>query len=377
MRIPPFRLERFFAQYEFKAKYLLSSSDCESLSIQDLLALEPGAAERFQAHWLGYTESQGSPELRQAISQLYERIMPGDILVHAGAEEAIFIFMNAMLEAGDHVVVHYPCYQSLAEVARSIGCDVTEWRTAEQDVWELDIDFLRKSIRPNTRAIVVNCPHNPTGYLMSRDKQQEIIAIAAEHDILVFSDEVYRFLEHNPDDRLPAACNLYDNAVSLGVMSKTFGLAGLRIGWIATRNPEVYQRMAAFKDYTSICNSAPSEFLAAVALRNREPIIRRNLAIVRENLGVLDAFFARRHEVFAWSRPKAGSTAFPSLQIERDIETFCVELVEATGVLLLPGTCFDAGNRHFRVGFGRKNLPECIEKFDAFIDEHAVQGGIA
>ncbi len=373
MRIPPFKLERFFATYEFAAPYLLSSSDCESLSVQELLALEPGSPERFQQHWLGYTESQGSPELRQEIARLYTHITPDDVLVHAGAEEAIFVFMNAMLEPGDHVIVHSPCYQSLAEIARSIGCDVTPWPTDERDGWELDVAFLAQNIRPRTRAIVVNCPHNPTGYLMDRQKQQQILDIAAANDILVFSDEVYRFLEHRPGDTLPAACDLYENAVSLGVMSKTFGLAGLRIGWIATRSREVYRRMAAIKDYTSICSSAPSEFLAAVALRHRDRITQRNLDIIRRNLDILDAFFARRQAVFNWSRPKAGSTAFPGLKIEQDVEAFCIALVQAKGVLLLPGTCFDAGSRHFRIGFGRKNLPECIEKFDEFIDEHAEQ----
>ncbi len=376
MRIPPFKLERYFAKYEFKAAYLLSSSDCESLSVQELLALEPGSAEHFQIQWLGYTEAQGSPELRQAITPLYQHITPDDLLVHTGAEEAIFVFMNAVLEPGDHIVVHYPCYQSLAEVARSVGCDVTEWRTDERDGWELDVDFLRQSIRPNTRAIVVNCPHNPTGYLMSRETQRQILAIAAERDILVFSDEVYRFLEHDPRDTLPAACDLYENAVSLGVMSKTYGLAGLRIGWIATRNREIYRRLAAFKDYTSICNSAPSEFLAAVALRHRDQIIARNLAIIRINLDVLDDFFGRRQDLFNWSRPKAGSTAFPSLKGDQDVESYCIDLVEAKGVLLLPSTCFDFGKRHFRIGFGRRNLPECIQKFEEFIDEHAYQRGI-
>jgi aspartate/methionine/tyrosine aminotransferase len=376
MRIPPFKLERYFARFEFQVPYLLGSSDCESLTVQELLALEPGSAERFQSHWLGYTESQGSPELRQAITALYQDIMPDDILVHTGAEEAIFVFMNAMLEPGDHVVVHYPCYQSLAEVARSLGCDVTEWRTDECDGWELDVDVLRRSIRPHTRLIAVNCPHNPTGYLMDRETQQQILAIAAERNILVFSDEVYRFLELDPRDTLPAACDRYDNAVSLGVMSKTYGLAGLRIGWIATRNREIYRRLAAFKDYTSICNSAPSEFLAAVALRHRDRITQRNLQIIHSNLVVLDEFFGRHQDFFNWYRPKAGSTAFPSLRGDRDVEAFCLDLVETRGVMLLPSTCFDYGNRHFRIGFGRKNLPDCIERLEAYIDERAYQKGI-
>src|SRR5689334_16174020 len=186
MKIAPFKLERFFAKYEFKAPYLLSSSDCESLRIEELLALEPDAASRFQQHWLGYTESLGSTELREAITALYTTIRPDDVLVCAGAEEAIFLFMNGALDRGDHIIVHTPCYQSLLEIASSIGCEVTAWCADEQNGWELGLDLLKASIKPNTKAIVFNCPHNPTGYLVSHDKQQQIVEIAREHGLLVF-----------------------------------------------------------------------------------------------------------------------------------------------------------------------------------------------
>ena len=145
--IRPFQIERFFARYEFKAPYLLSSSDCEALSIQELLSLEVEAAEQFQHHWLGYTESQGSPELRQAITMLYQSINVEQVLVHAGAEEAIFTFMNATLERNDHIIVHFPCYQSLFEVANAIGCEITLWETHEENGWELDLDMLRQSMK--------------------------------------------------------------------------------------------------------------------------------------------------------------------------------------------------------------------------------------
>jgi len=366
-QIRPFLLERFFARYEFNAEYLLCSSDCESMSIESLLAYEPDAAARFQQQWLGYTESQGSPELRQTIAASYSNILPGQVLVHAGAEEAIFTFVNSMLSPGDHIIVHAPCYQSLSELARSVGCEVSLWQTHSDARWELDLQWLTDNIRSNTRAIVVNCPHNPTGYLMSRATQSELLAIARQYGLLVFSDEVYRGLEHSSVDRLPSACDLYENAVSLGVMSKTYGLAGLRIGWIATRNAEVYQRMAAFKDYLSICNSAPSEFLAILALRHHEAIATRNLEIIRDNLSRLDTFFARYPEIFDWQRPKAGSTAFPALRLLLGSEAFCTRLVEQAGVLLLPSTVYEYGDRHFRLGFGRRNLPHALDRLEQHI----------
>ncbi|MBN1372358.1 MAG: aminotransferase class I/II-fold pyridoxal phosphate-dependent enzyme [Anaerolineaceae bacterium] len=367
MKLPSFTLERYFAQYEFSTKYLLCSSDCESLAVKDLLALEPGAEERLRGLWLGYTESLGSPSLRETIAGIYTGIMPGQVLVHSGAEEAIFLFMNAVLQPGDHVIVQWPCYQSLSEVARAIGCDVTPWRLREEDgAWIADLDELRRALRPNTRVVVVNSPHNPTGYHFTQAEQAEVVELVEEHGALLFSDEVYRESEHDPAERLPAACDLSQRAVSLGVMSKTYGLAGLRIGWVATRNAEVFAQMAGMKDYTTICNSAPSELLAEIALKHREELAVRNVALIEENLKVLDGFFARQTGRFAWLRPRAGSVAFPRL-VEGDIEVFCQRLVTEAGVLLLPGTLFDVPGGYFRLGFGRKNMPEALGVLEEYL----------
>ncbi len=368
MQIPPFKLERYFARYEFSARYLLCSSDIESVTVQDLLDLEPGAEELFKQHWLGYTESAGAPSLREAISQVYTGIQPDQVLVHSGAEEAIFLFMNSMLQAGDHIVVHSPCYQSLFEVAKSIGCDVSLWQAREENGWALDLEELKGLLRPNTRAIVVNMPHNPTGYLMSRSDYLALNKLAAERGIVLFSDEVYRESEYNVNDRLPSACEINPLAVSLGVVSKTYGLPGLRIGWVSTQNRDVFNKMAAFKDYTSICNSAPSEFLAEVALRHRQVLVERNLNLLKDNLSILDGFFVGHADLFSWVKPKAGSIGFPKL-LRGEIEPFCHELVVRQGVLLLPGTLFDDSDNHFRLGYGRKNMPQAVEQLELFLKD--------
>jgi aspartate/methionine/tyrosine aminotransferase len=370
MKLAPFTLERYFARYEFKVRYLLSSSDCESFSIQDILNLEPGSAEKFSKHWLGYTESEGSPELRAEIAHTYNNIDANQVLTFAGAEEAIFAFMNIALERGDHVIIHSPCYQSLIEIPTAIGCEVTHWQASEENAWALDIDFLKRSIRPTTKAIVINCPHNPTGYLMSHDNYRELINIARQHDLILFSDEVYRFLEYDPADRLPAACDLYENAVSLGVMSKAYGLAGLRIGWIATQNSTIHQQMAAFKDYTTICNSAPSEFLSVIALRHRETLVKRNLGIIHDNLTMLDNFFAQHQDVFHWQKPRAGAIAFPRLKLDQSVDMFCADVVEKKGVMLLPGTCYTPNSSNFRIGFGRASMPESLQQLDEYLREY-------
>jgi aspartate/methionine/tyrosine aminotransferase len=366
MELDAFKLERYFARYEFTAPYLLCTSDCESMTLNELLALEPGARERFGDLWLGYTESLGDPALREAIATLYAQIDPDQVLVHAGAEEGIFNFMNVALDPGDHIVVHAPYYQSLATVARGIGAKVTLWQGDPHNGWALDLDMLESLVTPRTRVVVLNVPHNPTGYLPARQFMLELSRLSDRYGFVVFSDEVYRGLEFDPADRLPAFADINPRAVSLGVMSKTYGLAGLRIGWIATRNRGIFERMAAFKDYTSICSSAPGEFLATLALRHAGRISERNLEIIRRNVDLLDDFFAEHEELFAWSRPRAGSIAFPEL-LQGDVDLLCADLVEKKGVLLVPGTMYGEGYNHFRVGFGRKNFSEGLEGFHDYL----------
>jgi len=370
MRIRPFALERYFAQHEFEVQHSLCSSDCESLAVSDVLALEPGVRAQFDRLQLSYTESPGNPSLRREICGLYRTIAPEQVLVHTGAEEAIFLFMHAVLAAGDHVIVHWPCYQSLQEVARSIGCDVSPWQACEDAGWSLDVGDLERSIRPRTKAIIINTPHNPTGYHMSLDMLQGVCRFAQANGLLLFSDEVYRESEYQPQDRLPGACDLGDFAISLGVLSKTYGLAGLRTGWIATRNAEVYAAIARLKDYTTICNSAPSEFLAEIALRHRDQLAKRNVGIIMRNLDLLDPFFEQWSDRLAWQRPQAGPVAFPQL-LGEEVVSFCSALAKTESVLLLPGTVFDDQENHFRIGFGREDLPEALARLDRFLRRSA------
>jgi aspartate/methionine/tyrosine aminotransferase len=367
MILKPFELERYFARYEFNARYLLSSSDCESWTIEELLKRDPEAAEKFKTLSLGYIESQGTRELRARISWIYKAVSEDEILVHSGAEEAIFLFMQAALQAGDEVIVHQPCYQALAEVPRALGCEVIPWRARPESGWALNLDELRSLLSPKTRAIVVNLPHNPTGYLMPRNEFSALAMAAHERGITLFSDEVYRESEYSAGDRLPAACDLSESAVSLGVMSKTYGLAGLRIGWVATRNARLLKRMAELKDYTTICNSAPSEFLATLALAHREKLAERNLGLIQQNLNTLDAFFEKHSDQFSWARPKAGPIAFPKWK-KGDSQVLSQRSVNEAGVMILPGRVFgDSYLPYFRIGFGRKNLPDALAQFEKFL----------
>jgi len=363
-----FKLERYFAHHEFTAPHLLCCSDCESWAIKDLLAIEPGSEEEFYHLSLGYTEAPGGEPLRREIISLYDTLGVNQVLVTAGAEEGIFIFINSMFGPGDHIIVQTPGYQSLHEVARAAGCDVSLWplRSGEGG-WSADVQGLKELIRPDTRALIINNPHNPTGYIMSRAELDYIINLAREHDLYIFSDEVYRYLEYCREERLPAACDLYGKAVSLGVMSKAFGLAGLRIGWVATHDQRAFERMKYYKDYTTICCSAPSEFLAALAIRNRERLLGQSRQIIQDNLQNLESFFNRHQQLFTWYSPQAGPIAFPALVGGVDSENFCAELVQNAGVLLAPGYLFDYPGSHFRIGFGRKSLPAALDRLDKYL----------
>jgi aspartate/methionine/tyrosine aminotransferase len=378
MKIPNFKLEHYFAKWEFVAPYLLSSSDLESHRLADLVAMaDPQALDLWNNLRLGYTEAPGHPLLRAEIASLYNGLKADDILVFSGAQEAIFAFMNVAVNAGDHVIVSWPGYQSLFEVARAAGAEVSLLPLHHDERWQLNLDALQKLIKPKTRAVVVNFPHSPTGALPDRSIFQGLVNICAHNGLYLFSDEVYRFMEMDEADRLPAAAELYSSAVSLGVMSKSFGLAGLRIGWLALRDQTLRRQIWSFKDYLTICNSGPSEILALMALRARKKILDRNRQIVGQNLRHLDRFFADWAGVFEWVRPRAGSIGFPRLVAEESIEEFARHLVNEEGVLLLPESVFDHTGNHFRIGIGRASLPEALHRLERFSRKHLQRTDIA
>jgi aspartate/methionine/tyrosine aminotransferase len=367
MRIADFAIERYFARWEFSAEHLLCASDVQAYPMADLLAL---ADAETRAMWdglqLGYTESTGHPLLRREIASLYDTIEPDEVLTFAGAEEAVFCLMNVMLGPGDHAIVTWPGYQSLYEIGRAAGAEVTLHELHETTGWALDLDLLRRQVTPDTRLIVVNLPHNPTGMLPDRATFDGLVAIAAEVGAHLLVDEVYRGLEFDESDRLPSGADVLARGVSLGVMSKAFALPGLRIGWLASHDRELLARVAGFKDYTTICSSAPAEILAIIALRARAAVLARSRSIIAANLDQLDAFFDEWSDRFAWVRPRAGSIGFPRLTVPGvRIDDWAAALAESEGVLLLPGSQFGHPGNHFRLGFGRTDMPDALDRLEA------------
>ena len=370
MSIPPFHLERYFTKYEFSARYLLSSSDCESLSMQELIGM---ADAEMNSMWeqlkLGYTESWGHPLLREEIARIYQGLdQPGVLTVVP--EEGIYLSMRALLKPGDHVVCTFPGYQSLYDVARSIGCEVSNWEPNEEQGWKFPIADLAKKMRANTRLVVVNFPHNPTGFLPAKEEFTAMVDLVREYGAYLLSDEMYRFLEVKPGTTLPAACELYDRAISLFGLSKTFGLPGLRVGWLASQDGEVLEQISRLKDYTTICGSAPSELLAIIALRNREQIINQQTKRVRRNVGVLETFISEHQDRISWNPPVGGSICFPRMLGVDDTYAFCEQLVSETGIMMAPSRVFQYGDHHVRMGVGRENFPEVLDLFGKYVDQN-------
>lgn len=375
-QLPDFRLETYFSRWEFNARYNLAGSDAESMAVNELLDMADAHGRRIWDELrLGYTETYGSPALREEIARTYEQVSPDDLLCFAGAEEGIFCAMTALLEPDDHAVVVVPNYQSLEELPLSL-CDTTGVALKPANGWAFDVDEVRAALRRNTRLIAVNFPHNPTGRVIPRADFAALVALAEERGIVLFSDEVYRGLERDPSSRLPQAADLSPTAMSLGVMSKSYGLPGLRIGWIACRDRAALRRMERIKHYLSICNSAPSEALAIIALRSREQILERTRAIIRANVERLTAFFADRGELFEWYVPDGGCVAYPRYLGSEGVEEFCRAAVEEAGVLLLPGSMYTSRLAptppdRFRVGFGRINLPEGLAALGSHLQARA------
>lgn len=381
-----FALERYFNKYEFTVKYMLSSSDAESMPMKELVSY---ADEECRQLWedlsLCYTESNGHPLLRQEAAKLHgNHIEEKDVMVVV-PQEGIYVAMRALVnhcrrsyaDCSPHVVTTFPGYQSLYENLKTMGCRVDHWQPSWKDDcgWTFDLNDLERVLTPESRILVANFPHNPTGYQPSSEQWAKLIQLCKDRNLLLFSDEIYRYSNLDDSPALSSACNVYEDAISMCGMSKSFGLPGLRLGWVCTRNEALMNDMAKFKDYLTICAPGPSEVLSIIGLRNREKVIGRNITLIKANLDRLDVFFKKYEDLFLWERPLAGTIAFIPLKA-RAIEVFgsatglATAAREQAQILLLPAKLYDFPDKFFRIGFGRKNLPEVLNEFDKFLQKH-------
>jgi aspartate/methionine/tyrosine aminotransferase len=377
MKFMPFKLkDALVGKNSPSAALHLSDSHCEPLSIRELLAFEPEALETWLESKLGYPGFRGSEPLRREIATLYPGLDTDHIAPANGADDLILAFTLSILERGDHVVVHYPAYQSLYEVARTAGCRVDLWQGNPDLGWELELDTLRSLLRPDTKLVVINTPHNPTGYAMPLEVYKELFALAEQRGFLVLSDEIYRGLELTPAAVLPPAACMSELGISMGSMSKGFGMPGLRVGWMATRNARIHEALYNFQSYANAFVNVSSEALAAIALRHREPIFERNRALIRSNLAALDEFFRRHADFFDWSSPRAGTMRFARIR-RGSAEAFCEAALRQANVQIASSMRFDCGDRHVRIGFGTRGMPAALEAVERFLTSsaHLYQSG--
>ena len=372
--LPDFRLETHFSKWEFKARYHMTASDAEAMSLQDLLGMATDEERKgFENLWLGYTETFGAPDLREAIAATYSNRKASDILCFAGAGEGIFAANQVLLDSESHAIVVTPNYQSHETLPKFI-CDVTGVPLDPEDNWSLDIDRLAAAIRPNTKLLTINFPHNPTGTILPKERYMVLVELCRKHGIYILHDEIFNGLGETKTQHLPFIADVYERGLSLNVMSKSFGLPSLRIGWIACQDHEIISKMERMKHYLSICNSGPSERLTMIALRNKSKILARNCSIVDENLKKWDAFFAKYPDHFDWQRPDGSCMAFPRYKGADGVEAFCKSLVKERGVLFLPSTIYSSElgptpTDRFRLGFGRSNLDEGFAALEVHMRE--------
>ena len=372
--LPDFALQSHLGRWGSLVVHPLAASDAQTVTLGELLELASDEQrDAYASLPLGYTSPWGAESLRRAIAATYERLAPEYVLTFgAGAEEASFWALQELAGPGEHAVVIVPNYQSMESVATASGAEVEGLVLRPEDAWALDLDALRALLRPNTRLVAVAFPNNPTGALPPVETFRALAALCEERGIRLFSDEIFRGLEQDPARTLPQAADLSPTAVSLSGMSKSYGLPGLRIGWLASQDRALLERLQRRKQYTSRCSPGPSEALATIALQNGERIVARNRAIVAENLPLFDDFFARWGELFAWAPPQGGPVCFPRYRGPEPVADFCRALLEETGVLLLPSDVFrsrlgDVPSDRFRLGVARRDPRPGLAAMDGFL----------
>jgi aspartate/methionine/tyrosine aminotransferase len=384
-RLPAFALEEFFAEWEFRARHHLTASDAQTCTVAELLELAgAGALEDLLALPLGYLPTWGSDALREAIAATYTATGPDDVLTFCGAQEAMFWVLQELLGPGDHAVVTVPNYQSMESVPLATGAGVSGvplWRGEGAELrWALDVERIAAAITERTRVVAVNLPNNPTGFVPDQATWADLVALCERRGVHLFADEVYRGVETDPAATLPPAVDLSELGISLDVTSKSLGLPGLRVGWLACRNRGLLARLEKRKHWTSISGAAPSELLATYAVRHAGELRSRVRAVIAANRPLFDAFFAAHADLFDWQAPDGGCVAFPRYRGTDGVEAFCAELLRERGVLLLPGSVYASRllpvpADRFRIGIGRRDPGPALAETTAFLAGRRVRVG--
>lgn len=369
MKIETFKVEEWMNCYETKAKYNIAETCVDSVSTDELFSLagEDRRAffDKLSQRRLTYGEIRGSASLREGIAGLYETVSPDDIVTTHGAAGANHLVLYSLTEPEDTVVSVMPTYQQLYSIPGSYGAHVRILKLKKEDNFQPDLERLRTLVNKKTKVICINNPNNPTGALMPEETLRAIADIARNVGAYLLCDEVYRLLTQE-DVPAPSIADIYEKGISTGSVSKVFSLAGLRLGWIATRSKEAMREILLHRDYDTISCGMIDEALASVALSAKDALLARSRKIVRENLALLDEWVAKEPR-FSYLKPECGTTALLYCDADMPSEEFCKRLLAETGAFLTPGSCFEE-EHCFRIGYAcdREELVNGLKKLSEF-----------
>lgn len=363
MDMSNFLVDAYFVEHEGAAKYMMGSSDPESLRLEEAIS----DFSKYGGESLAYPLGNGYLPLREKLTGLYRTLTPEQIAVMNGGEETIYVTMRALLKKGDEVVVHTPCFQSLSVIAAEIGCKLRYFRPSFENGWEFDLSLLSSLVSDQTKLVVLNYPHNPTGACLRLSDMEQIVQLCKAHDAYLISDEMYRFLNLDPAYSTESFVDLYENAVALGGFSKTFAAPGLRMGWVATKNSDLMEKILAYRHFTSTCVNLVSQLAASELLDKGGQIIQRNNAIVGQNFQTFQAFMEEHHQLFSYVPPKGGTMVYVKLLTGQTSMDFCMDVLEHTGVLIVPSSVLEESDDYVRVGMGRESFPKCVRLLDDYL----------
>jgi aspartate/methionine/tyrosine aminotransferase len=364
MQLKPFLLDIWLDQFEHGIEFDLAASTGPAWTANDILALaDDETRHRFLNHNLVYSRPAGADSLREAIAEM-QSVPVEAVQVVTGASEALVALMWLAAEPGANVIIPVPGFTTFSALPESLGLETRFYRVRRENGFRIDLDEIKQLADSNTKLILVNSPHNPTGATINDDELEALHAFTAERGIQLVSDEVYHPIYHGR--QIKSAARL-PHATVIADLSKAFSIPGVRTGWMIEHDARRRQQYWNARAYFSICNSTTGEILAEIAIRNRAAVLGKTQAAATRNLKLLERFMADHRDVLGWIPPQGGMTAFPWLVGGEDARPFCQAATEH-GILLAPGDCFDAPS-HFRLGFAaaEDNFPKALDRFGAFV----------
>ena len=369
MKVDTFLVEQFMDRYEMKVDFDIAETCVKPFTLGEFLKLmgKEDFFEEFKKKKLTYGYINGSPEFRQGIANLYKTMKADNILMAGGAIGANFLTFYSLVDPGDTVISIFPAYQQLYSTAKSFGANVKLWKMKWEDNWEPDLDVLSSFVDKKTKMIVINNPHNPTGYLFDNKILKQICQIAEEADAYLLYDEAYKGLYINEEDHVTSVVDTYEKAISTGSFSKGLSLTGLRLGWIAA-NEHIIEECVRHRQYTTISNGIIDDALAALAMKQVDKIYKRNKEIVRTNHKILSEWI-KNEPLIDWIPARAGSVGFLKHHLDMTSEELCVKLIKDKSTFLIPGSCFEMEG-FLRIGFGNDTeiLRTGLSRFKEFLD---------